>query len=107
MYARWDVLPCAACRARSPLKHRRCLPLQLLLLGFGDVRNVLATAAACAAERGSRCRELAFDLCDIGLPNVARGVLLLHLVGRAWRRDPCWGAVTQSGTGIPNIHGRF
>ncbi|KAL4422968.1 hypothetical protein ABPG75_009165 [Micractinium tetrahymenae] len=42
-----------------------------LLLGFGDVRNVLATAAACAST--------GFDLCDVSPLNIARGLLLLHL----------------------------
>lgn len=53
---------------------------QLLLLGFGDVRHVLATAAACAAQPATKCRRLTFHLNDIGPLNVARGILLLHLV---------------------------
>ena len=55
----------------------------MLLLGFGDVRNALATAAGCAAASGARGgpSRLAFDLCDNSPLNAARGALLLHLVG--------------------------
>lgn len=56
------------------------MPLQVLLLGFGDVRNVLATAASCATQGASATKRLSFTLCDISLLNVARGMLLLHLV---------------------------
>ena len=65
--------------------------LQALLLGFGDVRNVLATAAACAAAGAAQGKggshpgpqALLFDCCDLSLLNAARGVLLLHLVSSA------------------------
>ena len=54
---------------------------QALLLGFGDVRHVLATAAACmAADPAAAPKSLTFHLNDISPLNVARGVLLLHLV---------------------------
>ena len=53
----------------------------MLLLGFGDVRNALATAAACtAAQPASKCRELRLHLNNVGTLNVARGLLMLHLV---------------------------
>lgn len=81
------------CAQAPPRLTRQCAStplLQLLLLGFGDVRNVLATAAECAAQRSSQCRELAFDLCDNGLANVARGTLLLRLVGAGWALGAGW-----------------
>jgi hypothetical protein len=56
------------------------LPLQVLLLGFGDIRNALATAAHVAGLPATKCTSLHFHLNDISLSNVARGVLLTHLV---------------------------
>lgn len=60
--------------------------MQALLLGFGDPRHVLATGAACAL-RAPPPRRLSFDLCDIGPLNVARGVLLMHLVRDGFDRS--------------------
>ncbi len=67
-------------------QHPIIATLQLLLLGFGDVRHVLSTAAACAGRAGkpSKRRQLSFLLNDISPLNVDRGILLMHLVN-GWR----------------------
>lgn len=74
-------------------RESRLATLRLLLLGFGDVRHALATAAGCAADATSACRALRFELNDVSPLNVARGILLLHLVRLRGRGTPT-GAVT-------------
>lgn len=77
--SRWLAVPMKCLIAGSPLT---CAPsAQLLLLGFGDVRNVLATASNCAMHGKRACRTLSFELCDHSLACIARGLLLLHLAG--------------------------
>ena len=56
-----------------------------LLLEPGDVRLAWATAGAC--PRGA-CRELAIDVVDGRPVNLARAVLLDHLVRRERLRGP-------------------
>ena len=59
------------------------LRTQVLLLGFGDLRNALATTQDWASQPSTKLQTLELVLNDISLLNVARGVLLAHLVGRS------------------------
>lgn len=89
------MLPCShTTMLCNTLRHRA---IQALLLGFGDVRHVLATAAACAeAGAAAAPRALAFHLNDVSPLNVARGVLLLHLVSSQ--------GMPFSAHGAPSLH---
>ncbi|GAB4819421.1 hypothetical protein N2152v2_006467 [Parachlorella kessleri] len=53
---------------------------KVLLLGFGDLRNALATAQDWASQPNTKLQTLELVLNDVSLLNVARGVLLAHLV---------------------------
>lgn len=80
VHCAFSSISCPPQAASQPHALHPYLP-QMLLLGFGDVRNVLSTASACAADpKSARCRQLCFHLNDISPLNVARGLLLLHLV---------------------------